>query len=1145
MRMSVRKAKRPVLAVFIFLLMNLPLHAKFVEKEYGPHISQTGTWRWPVVTIPKMAKEPLIDGNLDKSEWSRAAMLAPLMDFSEGIEAKSTTVIYLGYNDEKLFIGFRVSRPGSSSPMAEQHKGRDGNVWSDDCVELFLQPDLRKNEAFNFAGNSVSVFGDGISRTSTDKSWNAAWEYKASIASGKWEGEIAVRFSDLGVSPPADGTVWGFNFLNNQRTPAGELSSWSYLYQWNQKEDFGYLIFGGNMPAVHVLKAGETTESNIGCLVEISNFTSKDVKYLIGCDILEPGDKKTEYYKTLEGEADVFGGVTDATAKTPVKKAMEKLLPRYKILKHEEVPVQIKAGRSLTVPISVQAPAGPYVVRYLVSDSSGFVVAGGTLPFLKKVPLEINFKPYYLTSRCLGVTGDLSRVKDVSAGSTVQCEIADETGKIAYSVKETLQDGQQSFSIDVPSDSMKYGRQYVLVVTVKSADGRQLAQNSIPVEKPPVPEWFDNKLGFPEVPPEPWTPVNASERKISILGREILLGEELYPAGISSAGKEMLARPIALILNGSTVLTGASGKMTGSTPVEAKYSREGKVGNVTVKTLFEVEFDGFMRYDVTLTPTGGKAEVKQLVLEIPVKSSQATLYTRHALGTPAHFRSISSRYDANAVPEKLAIPFTNAFWLGNDERGLQWFCETDENWRPEDGKKAVEVVRSRDAVILRINFVTRATVLEKPVTYTWAMIPTPVKPMDKKLMRKVLICTGGFPEFKEDYFDKWREYIEEYLRIGTNAIICWSWAQTVWNPIFGNPCLYGADRIAAMKKCVDYAHEKGIKILVYAIWGSMTADRPEWKYFGQEMARNPEEYTLGNTLMYCPQSTFNDWYIYSLAQTIKETGIDGVYLDSSPIPAACSNMHHGCGYVDEKGKIHGTFPIFASRELHKRIYSLFHGMLKNKGIIYAHNTTPPYMATESFVDIHHTGEGSSLPQAQWRSRFYGYPYGLPVTFTYWNQPHYPMKRINAWAVALLLDAELKATSSMWPPGSPWIPKNTYNENAYIISKVWEIKRSFDWAHAEWWPYWKDNSYVDTRDPDVFCSFHLSRGNEAWLTVTNWKDENKTVRVRIDAAAMGFDVSRTAVRDIVTGENIPFRNGEVELRVFSKRPRLLHVTAARQ
>ena len=138
------------------------------------------------------------------------------------------------------------------------------------------------------------------------------------------------------------------------------------------------------------------------------------------------------------------------------------------------------------------------------------------------------------------------------------------------------------------------------------------------------------------------------------------------------------------------------------------------------------------------------------------------------------------------------------------------------------------------------------------------------------------------------------------------------------------------------------AHNKGIKwVIVYAIWNNFP-DWPGLEKFWQEQSLYPLISNFGGYI-YCPKKPFADWYIATLRKTIEELDIDGVYLDSSPDPRICTNLHHGCGYIDENGNLHGTYPVFATREFHKRIYFLFHGEVKKGGLIYAHNSHFPFM----------------------------------------------------------------------------------------------------------------------------------------------------------------------------------------------------------
>ena len=59
-----------------------------------------------------------------------------------------------------------------------------------------------------------------------------------------------------------------------------------------------------------------------------------------------------------------------------------------------------------------------------------------------------------------------------------------------------------------------------------------------------------------------------------------------------------------------------------------------------------------------------------------------------------------------------------------------------------------------------------------------------------------------------------------------------------------------------------------------------------------------------------------------LEKLVEEYGIGGVYLDGTSEPCGCTNTAHGCGFQRPDGSIGPTYPIFDTREMMKRIYTI-------------------------------------------------------------------------------------------------------------------------------------------------------------------------------------------------------------------------------
>src|SRR5690606_19302961 len=95
-------------------------------------------------------------------------------------------------------------------------------------------------------------------RRRKDYKWNGAWQTASRMTDTGWEGEVAIPFASFGKDgPPSPDQVWGFDFVDNRRTPYALRAHWSYRGNgWSRYENFGRIRFAP-VPAVRFQQAGE------------------------------------------------------------------------------------------------------------------------------------------------------------------------------------------------------------------------------------------------------------------------------------------------------------------------------------------------------------------------------------------------------------------------------------------------------------------------------------------------------------------------------------------------------------------------------------------------------------------------------------------------------------------------------------------------------------------------------------------------------------------------------------------------------------------------------------------------------------------------------------------------------------------------
>ncbi len=146
-----------------------------------------------------------------------------------------------------------------TSQVRRNIRQRDGAVWVDDCVEVFLSTTSDAKTYYQFC---VSASGAQYDARDRDASWDGYWLARTSIGKDAWYAELKIPYSTLGISSRTnlDGT-WRANFCRDYWRHGGadaELSCWSPTFSgYHTPERFG-LLKGMTLDSRYLVLSPET-----------------------------------------------------------------------------------------------------------------------------------------------------------------------------------------------------------------------------------------------------------------------------------------------------------------------------------------------------------------------------------------------------------------------------------------------------------------------------------------------------------------------------------------------------------------------------------------------------------------------------------------------------------------------------------------------------------------------------------------------------------------------------------------------------------------------------------------------------------------------------------------------------------------------
>ena len=598
--------------------------------------------------------------------------------------------------------------------------------------------------------------------------------------------------------------------------------------------------------------------------------------------------------------------------------------------------------------------------------------------------------------------------------------------------------------------------------------------------------WLGNTLGESAGVVEPWTPIEVGQQQAACWGRRVTWNNRMLPVQITSQGIDLLAAPIritATVGGKEALLSDQSFAITKAAPDRITLTGKGRLGPLAVTLDGWMEFDGMVWLRVSVSG-GAATPVDRLALEVPMRKEAATLMisghgTSPETGT---VRRVGTRMKGHVH-----------VWVGCEKAGLSWACPQYRYWHCPDPDPRVEIVPRDQDVLLRTNWVSRRTPLGPKRLFTFALIPTPVRPKTKGWR------TWGFGTQPTD----------NPINIYTEG-----WAIGHGSPIPG-------------KKFENwYAKDlkKGKRLFYYLTMSSNSPVTDAYRTLGDEWATSalgnrPYDPKGGSRIHtgVCPGApSLSDWLLWSFNKHISAPAlpVTGIYVDVTSTPY-CANHNHGCGYVDARGHTVPTLPILGVRRWQKRLYT-FLRKRHPRAILMNHQSARIHLYQLGFCDTMVDGENLTmvlqsksypqlLPLDTWRAEYMGHPFGYVAVFLpeftrsfagdkKKKREYLGDERIHE--VEYIAGLGITHDNLIWPAYS--------NPRPYVALK--EAKKTFGWDDAvEFLPYWDNAKYVtlvDNADPKrIVCSLYRRPG-ALMAAVMNATPKPVTVTLKLHHPALG-------------------------------------------
>ncbi|MBI4026592.1 MAG: hypothetical protein HY360_16515 [Verrucomicrobia bacterium] len=651
-------------------------------------------------------------------------------------------------------------------------------------------------------------------------------------------------------------------------------------------------------------------------------------------------------------------------------------------------------------------------------------------------------------------------------------------------------------------------------------------------------KWQNHQLGLANDAPKPWTPMRVKDQTIECWGRSYVYRDSVLPLQVTSQGETLLAGVVRVVVTKNQKRFAFEKAAVSLKPIGdglVQVEAVSRSGPYELRVTADYEFDGMAKIKLQLSSPDTLEAADGLSLEIPFQTARATLF---------HLTASSSGHppasDSGFIPSegKTLDEFRELIWLGDHTKGLCWFAESMENWPIKDEQAIQVITPARDETrTLRIKLADKPFSLERPLTLVFGIQATPTRPRPENFRSLAYLFSTQWCWFWGDgEYYPWqshpqgaREQIQKARTNGQEVMPCSSLH------------FYGQYRFA--KSLFGDLPNPGLMNREAMLWGPLWFATP----LPTGLPQIPEKHTApGNWYGkqyaptglggYCPASDFQDYYLWRLQELIEQTGLGAIYLDQPVL--RCSNAHHGCGYVNYKGQWTPRAPIFAMRNMIRRIHRLFHNA-HGKAFIRWHSSNQILVPAVSFADVFWDGEnyGSGplradefysklLGEGRLQAQHTGFQFGFtPDLMPEFNPRYAPTPDSVRDIFGLLMVHDCTVCPA-------------HSAHDQLIAFLHSKRLSFDFAGARTLHYWDNDPRIRVAPAAVKAIFHYNPKG-AILGLFNWSDDVTETEVRLDLKGLDLGGNLTA-RDVISEAELPLQEGRLTVSILPRDLRLIRI-----